>query len=101
MMTTNYILKPVVTEKSVASGQDNKFTFIVRKDANKVAISQQLTALYGVAPEKVNIQTMPAKKRSFGRKEMTKRAAHKRAIVSFPKDANIDIFKPKTTPKKK
>ncbi|PIQ77924.1 50S ribosomal protein L23 [Candidatus Peregrinibacteria bacterium CG11_big_fil_rev_8_21_14_0_20_41_10] len=94
-MQTNYIIKPVVTEKSVSQGEANKFTFLVRNDATKVAISQQLIEIYGVVPTKVNMQKLPAKHRTAGRQVINKRKAHKRAIVTFPANSNIDLFKTK------
>lgn len=92
-MERNYIIKPVVTEKSVSNSQINKVTFIVTEDANKVAISRQLEALYGVKPEKVNILKVQSKERAIGRRTLTKRKAHKRALVTFPAGKDVDIFK--------
>lgn len=96
-MNQNYIIRPVVTEKTVANGQDNKFTFIVTADANKISIKTQLFHAYGVMPEKVTVVNMPVKKRTMGRRVVEKRKEHKRATVTFPKGANIDIFKLKAT----
>ena len=48
------ILKPVITENSVAGIADKKYTFKVAKDATKVEIAQAVETLFpGVQVEKV------------------------------------------------
>ena len=49
------ILKPWVTEKTLRMIEtENKLTFIVRKDANKMEIKQAVEKIFGVKVEKVN-----------------------------------------------
>ena len=40
-MDLNLIKKPVITEKSTANAQFNKYIFEVRNDANKINIHQR------------------------------------------------------------
>ena len=49
------IIKPVITEKSMDSLQEGKYTFKVAKNANKVEIKRAIETLFdGVKVAKVN-----------------------------------------------
>ena len=62
-MKTAYdiILKPVITEASIADIQDKKYTFRVASDANKTEIAKAVEEIFGVKVEKVNTISMKAK----------------------------------------
>lgn len=92
MSARDIIIRPVVTEKSMKeSSENNKLTFIVSKDANKVSVAQALKEIYNVKVEKVNIVNVHPKKRRVGKYSgMTN--AFKKAIVKFPEGQSIDIF---------
>ena len=45
----NILIKPIVTEKMTAQGEDfNRYGFVVAKDANKLQIKQAVEDLYDV-----------------------------------------------------
>ena len=48
------IIKPIVTEQSMAAMAENKYTFVVSKSANKTEIKKAVEAIFGVNVEKVN-----------------------------------------------
>jgi len=85
------LLAPVVSEKSYSLLDENKYTFIVRKDANKTQIKQAVEAVFGVTVTSVNTLNRTGKRvrtrRGFGH-----RADTKRAIVSVRTGERIDIF---------
>jgi large subunit ribosomal protein L23 len=87
------ILKPVVSEKSYGLLDQNKYTFIVRSDANKVHIRQAVEQIFEVKVTSVNTLNRQGKRKRtrFG---YGKRADSKRAIVTLAEGDRIDIFGP-------
>ena len=92
------LVRPVVSEKSYALLDENKYTFIVHPGANKTQIRQAVELLFDV--EVTGVNTINRKgKRKRTRAGWGKRPDTRRAIVSVnpdPKDASkksrIDIF---------
>ena len=51
-MDLNLIKKPVITEKSTANAQFNKYIFEIRNDANKINIKKTIEDIYKVKVQK-------------------------------------------------
>lgn len=85
------ILAPVVSEKSYALIDDNKYTFIVHPGANKTQIKIAIEEIFGVQVTAVNTQNRKGKTRRT-RNGLGKRKDVKRAIVSVAPGQSIDIF---------
>ena len=86
------ILAPVITEKAVSVLPEKKYTFRVKKDANKVAIAQAVEEIFGVKVAKVNTISMKGAKRRMGRFEGY-RSDWKKAIVTLTADSKtIEFF---------
>ena len=85
------LLKPVVSEKSYALLDHNKYTFIVRKDANKTQIKQAVEEVFKVKVTGVNTLNRAGKK-SRTRFGIGQRSDTKRAIVSLADGDRIDLF---------
>jgi large subunit ribosomal protein L23 len=85
------IIAPVVSEKSYGLLDENKYTFIVRPDANKTQIKQAVESVFGVKVTSVNTLNRQGKRKRtrFG---YGKRKDTKRAIVSLAEGERIDIF---------
>ncbi|MFI0484123.1 50S ribosomal protein L23 [Actinomadura sp. 9N215] len=85
------IIAPVVSEKSYGLLDENKYTFVVRTDANKTQIKQAVEAVFGVKVTNVNTLNRQGKRKRtrFG---YGKRKDTKRAIVSLAEGERIDIF---------
>ena len=83
---------PIITEKSNdLLENENKYTFKVALDANKVEIKQAIEAIYGVKVLDIaTIRVLP-KRRRVGKYEGF-RPAYKKAIVKLAKDEKIDAF---------
>ena len=83
---------PIITEKSNdLLEKENKYTFKVALDANKVEIKQAIEAIYGVKVLDIaTIRVLP-KRRRVGKYEGY-RPAYKKAIVKLAKDEKIDAF---------
>lgn len=58
------IIGPLVTEKSFAEREKNKYFFKVKPDADKIAIKNAVENIYDVDVEKVNTAKIPTKKRT-------------------------------------
>lgn len=88
------IVKPIITEKSMALMQDqNKVTIEVAKNANKETIKDAFEAIFGVTVVDVKvINALPKKTRRGGRFEGTTPAV-KKAIVTVKDGQAIDLFK--------
>ena len=85
------LLAPVVSEKSYALLDQNKYTFKVAPSANKTEIKIAVEKVFGVKVTSVNTLNQAGKTRRtrFG---LGKRADYKRAIVTVAEGQRIDIF---------
>ena len=85
------LIKPVVSEKSYALLDENKYTFVVDPRANKTQIKQAVEAVFQVKVTGVNtINRQGKRKRTrFG---VGQRNATRRAIVTVAAGDRIDIF---------
>ena len=70
---------------------ENKYTFLVRPDANKTQIKIAVEQVFGVTVTGVNTNNRQGK-RIRTRAGFGQRAATKRAIVSVAQGDRIDIF---------
>ena len=73
------ILKPVITEKSMAGMSEKKYTFFVHPEANKSMIKEAVEKMFeGTKVAKVNTINMDGKVKrrgmTFGRTAKTKKA---------------------------
>ena len=85
------LIAPVVSEKTYALIDDNKYTFLVRPDANKTEIKIAVENVFGVKVTAVNTLNRKGKTRRT-RYGLGKRKDTKRAIVSLAEGDRIDIF---------
>ena len=87
------ILKPIVTEKSMNSMGDKKYTFSVHPDATKSQIREAVEKMFtGTKVLKVNTMNLEGKNRRRGN-TVGKTSKVKKAIVQLTADsAEIEIF---------
>ncbi len=85
------LIAPVVSEKTYGLLDDNKYTFLVRPDANKTEIKIAVEQIFGVKVTAVNTLNRKGKARRT-RNGVGKRKDTKRAIVSVAAGQSIDIF---------
>ena len=64
-MELNLIKKPVITEKSTANAQFNKYIFEVRNEANKINIKKTIEEIYKVKVQKLNSLNVKSKPKVF------------------------------------
>jgi large subunit ribosomal protein L23 len=85
------LIAPVVSEKSYGLLDQNKYTFVVRPDANKTEIKVAVEEIFGVKVTAVNTINRQGKRRRT-RYGWGQRPNTKRAIVSVAEGERIDIF---------
>jgi large subunit ribosomal protein L23 len=85
------LLAPVVSEKSYALLDENKYTFLVAPSANKTEIKIAVETIFKVKVLGVNTINRPGKKRRT-RYGTGQRPDTKRAIVTVADGDRIDIF---------
>lgn len=87
------ILKPIVTEKSMALMSENKYVFSVHTQATKTQIKEAVEKMFdGVKVEKVNTMNNDGKRRRRGN-VVGRTAKTKKAIVKLTADSkDIQIF---------
>ena len=87
------ILKPVITEKSMAGMADKKYTFLVHPEANKTMIKEAVEKMFeGAQVRKVNTMNIQGKKKRRGVVE-GRTAKTKKAMVWLTEDSKeIEIF---------
>lgn len=86
------IVRPRITEKAVGKGEQNVYTFEVRRDATKFLVRDAIKALYSVTPVKVNIvNKAPARRvRGMQRREVNVPGL-KKAYVYLKKGDTITL----------
>ena len=87
------IIRPVITEKSMADMGEKKYTFLVHPEANKTQIKEAVEKMFeGTKVKSVNTINMDGKKKRRGM-VVGKTAKTKKAIVQLTEDsADIEIF---------
>ena len=87
------ILRPVITEASMAGIPQKKYTFEVAKDANKIEIAQAVEALFpGTKVAKVNTLNCRGRLKRMGRNQGYT-PSFKKAIVTLTEDSKtIEFF---------
>ncbi|MDD3480797.1 MAG: 50S ribosomal protein L23 [Patescibacteria group bacterium] len=91
-MNKQVITRPVISEKSFAAEEKGKYIFRISPDANKNLVKKNVEAMFKVKVDKVNIVSIPGKKKRVGR-IYGKRNDIKKAIVTLKKGEKIKEFK--------
>ena len=87
------ILKPVITEKSMAGMGEKQYTFLVHPEANKSMIQEAVEKMFeGTKVKKVNTMNLDGKKKRRGM-VVGRTAKTKKAMVWLTEDSKeIEIF---------
>jgi large subunit ribosomal protein L23 len=85
------IIRPVVSEKSYAGLEGNRYTFLVHPQANKTEIKEAIQSIWNVRVLSVNTLHRKGKQKRF-RFTMGSRPDQKRAMVTLAAGDAIEIF---------
>jgi len=92
MTAQEIIIRPIITEKTMAGVQEKKYTFEVAKAATKIDIARAVEELFGVKVSKVNTLHVRGRMRRQGRFEGYTRS-WKKAVVTLTADSKtIEFF---------
>lgn len=92
-----FIIKPLVTEKmtKITDKQPNRYGFVVRPEANKLQIKEEIEGLYNVTVVDVNTMNYAGKRSSRYTKAGLingQKSAFKKAIVTVKEGDTIDFY---------
>lgn len=85
----NVIIKPVLTEKSNTELSQNRYTFQVAPEANKIEIKDAIEKIYKVKVTRVNTVNCKGKSVRMGR-SVGKKSDWKKAIVFLAEGQKIE-----------
>src|SRR3989344_7964133 len=85
------VKEPHISEKASVLAENDKYTFKVYSNTNKLEIKKSVEGIYGVNVLRVNIIKSPKKKRRLGRTEGFKKAFTK-AVVTVKAGQKIEIL---------
>ena len=92
MKNFDIIIRPVITEKTMADMEEDKYTFEVAKKINKSEIKKAIEEIFSVKVAKVNTMNMTGKVKRQGM-NVGKRPDWKKAIVTLaPGSEPIEFF---------
>ena len=93
MNAYDIIIRPVITEQSMADVADKKYVFQVAIDDDKTQIKAAVEEICGVKVAKVNTFRMQGKVKRTGAYPAGRRAAYKKAVVTLTADSKtIEFF---------
>ncbi len=85
--------RPIGTEKSnVLRDYYDQYIFEVDRRANKLQVKQAVEKTFDVDVISINIMNMPAKRGRFGRRQIVRKPAWKKAVVTLAPGQRIEFF---------
>lgn len=87
----NILKRPIISEKSIAQGVVNKYTFLVTRAADKAQIAQAIEKLFKVKVTDVNVLNLTGKMKKY-RKTMGQRDARRKAVITLKQGDRIALF---------
>ncbi len=93
MNAYDIIIRPIITEQSMADVADKKYVFQVAIGANKTEIKAAVEEIFGVKVAKVNTLRQLGKYKRTGAYPKGKRSDYKKAVVTLTADSKtIEFF---------
>ena len=93
MISYDIIVRPVITERSMAGAGEKKYVFEVAPEAGKVEIKKAVEEIFGVKVAKVNTMNVPGKAKRMGAARPGRTKDWKKAIVTLTEDSKtIEFF---------
>jgi large subunit ribosomal protein L23 len=86
------LIRPVISEKSVAATERNNYTFAVARNANKFQIKAAVEAEFKVDVLGVRVLSVQPKQKRRGRKTLGTVPGWRKAIVTIAPGQKIELF---------
>ena len=94
----NLLIRPIVTEKTLAENASGRYAFEVDKTANKMQIKNAVERQFAVKVLGVKTVTIPGRtKRNRRNRKLSFGGKVKKAIVRILPDQKIDLFEAETS----
>ena len=81
MISYDVIIRPIITERSMAGAAEKKYVFEVAPTAGKIEIKKAVEEIFGVKVAKVNTLNMQGKLKRMGARPAGRRPSWKKAMV--------------------
>ena len=94
-MTTSVhdiLIRPVISEKSVAQTERNNYTFAVARAANKFQIKAAVEEQFKVDVLGVRVLTVKPKQKRRGRRQLGTVPGWRKAVVTIADGQKIELF---------
>mgnify|MGYP003371742790 FL=1 len=93
MISYDIVIRPIITERSMAGAAEKKYVFEVAPTAGKVEIKKAVEEIFGVKVAKVNTMNVPGKAKRMGAARPGRTKDWKKAIVQLTADSKtIEFF---------
>ncbi len=93
MISYDVIIRPIISERSMAAVADKKYVFEVAPAAGKIEIKKAVEEAFGVKVAKVNTMIVPGKAKRMGAGRPGRTKDWKKAIVQLTDDSKtIELF---------
>ena len=93
MISYDIVIRPIITERSMAGAAEKKYVFEVAPTAGKIEIKKAVEEIFGVKVAKVNTMNVPGKAKRLGAARPGRTKDWKKAIVQLTEDSKtIEFF---------
>ena len=93
MNSYDIIIRPIITERSMADVENKKYVFEVAKDAGKIEIKNAVETAFGVKVKAVNTINVRGKAKRMGAGRPGTTRSWKKAYVQLTDDSKtIELF---------
>jgi large subunit ribosomal protein L23 len=93
----NIILKPIITEKTLAHQEVGQYSFWVNRYSNKNQIAEAFKMVFSIEPIRVNTYIIKGKlKTDWRKKKAINKPDRKKAVILIKKDQKIELLTLKT-----
>ena len=93
MISYDVIIRPIISERSMAAVADKKYVFEVATAAGKIEIKKAVEEAFGVKVARVNTMIVPGKAKRMGAGRPGRTKEWKKAIVQLTEDSKtIELF---------
>lgn len=94
-----YLIKPIITEKTMQMAPNGQYTFEVSENANKIEVAKEIKRLYKAEVKDVKILNIKGKVKTFKRIK-GKQSDVKKAIIVLKPGSKIPGFEMATEDEK-
>jgi large subunit ribosomal protein L23 len=93
MLSYDIIIRPIITEHSMAGVAEKKYVFEVAPSAGKIEIKKAIEEIFGVKVAKVNTINVKGKAKRLGAGRLGRTKDWKKAMIQLTEDSKtIEMF---------